>query len=85
MQTAAALEKVMRTLRPGARVVAAGLKWAPWWALAINAFVRAAALRSVTTLAGLEEPWQRLGTYMSEVSVEKLMGGGIYIASGVRG
>jgi len=54
MQTPAALDNVFRSLKPGARVVATGLKWARWWSPGVNLFVRIAAMRSTTTMAGLD-------------------------------
>ena len=47
-----AVRKVAQSLKPGARVVAAGLQWAPPWAWLTNTFVMAAALHSVTSLEG---------------------------------
>jgi len=36
MRTPRALENVKAHLKPGAKVLAAGIKWAPWWAVATN-------------------------------------------------
>jgi len=46
-----ALDHVLAHLRPGARIVATGLQWAPGWALPVNLFVWGAAWRSVSSLA----------------------------------
>jgi SAM-dependent methyltransferase len=81
----AALANVMAHLRPGARVVATGLQWAPWWAWPVNQFVQLAALHSVSSLAGLERPWRTLESLTTGLQVNSLWGGGIYIASGVVG
>ena len=50
-----AIARVMRHLKPGARVVASGLKWAaPWLMWPVNLLVLPAALRSVTSLDGMD-------------------------------
>ena len=78
-----AIRNVVRCLKPGAHVVAAGLRWAAPWAWATNCFVLAAALRSVTSLEGLGHPWSRLAEQIGEMAVSNTLMGGIYIASGV--
>jgi SAM-dependent methyltransferase len=78
-----AIAKVLRHLRPGARVVACGLQWAPFWAWPVNLLVLGAARHSVTSLAGLASPWSLLAQHLSGLQVEKLMAGGVFIASGV--
>ncbi len=84
MQIEAAVERMMAAVRPGGRVVATGLKWAPWWMPATNLFVRVAALRSVTTLAGLDHPWRNLAPHLTGMVVEAGYGGGTYLAYGTR-
>jgi ubiquinone/menaquinone biosynthesis C-methylase UbiE len=84
MQTPAALENALRVLKPGARVVATGLKWARWWSPGVNLFVRIAAMRSTTTMAGLEQPWRYLEPHLSGMVIEAAAGGGTYLAYGVR-
>jgi ubiquinone/menaquinone biosynthesis C-methylase UbiE len=84
MQTPAALENVFRSVRPGARVVATGLKWARWWSPGVNLFVRLAAMRSTTTMAGLDEPWRYLEPHLTGMVIEAAAGGGTYLAYGVR-
>ncbi len=80
LQNEAALANVLRPLKPGATVVACGLKWAPPWALPVNLFVWPAALRSVSSLAGLHQPWQRLAGLLGEPELRQMMGGGVYLA-----
>ena len=77
-----ALDNVVRHLEPGARVVAAGLKWAGLWALPVNLFVWGAARYSVSSLEGLQRPWDRLAARCGRLDVENLLLGGLYIASG---
>jgi demethylmenaquinone methyltransferase/2-methoxy-6-polyprenyl-1,4-benzoquinol methylase len=77
-----ALAHVMQHLKPGARVVATGLQWAPPWMWPTNGFVLMAALHSVTALEGLGKPWDKLAAYLDDVRVETALLGGIFIASG---
>jgi demethylmenaquinone methyltransferase/2-methoxy-6-polyprenyl-1,4-benzoquinol methylase len=82
LQQPDAVRNVMSALAPGARVVACGLKWAPAWLAATNLFVLPAALRSVTSLAGLQAPWMALKPHVPDLTVSPLLAGGAYIASG---
>jgi len=78
-----ALAHVLASLRPGARVVASGLQWAGVWAWPLNLLVLPAALRSVTSLEGLQRPWSHLATLVRIEHVESVMGGTVYVARGV--
>jgi ubiquinone/menaquinone biosynthesis C-methylase UbiE len=77
-----ALANLVRHLRPGACVVASGLKWAPPRAMAINLFVWPAAARSVTSFAGLHKPWAKLAALIGEPEVQTVLGGGVYLMRG---
>lgn len=79
----AALANVLSHLKPGAHVVASGLRWAPAWLWPSNAFVMAAALYSTTSLEGLREPWDKLARHLRHVEVRTTMLGAMFIASGV--
>jgi ubiquinone/menaquinone biosynthesis C-methylase UbiE len=79
----AALDHVLAHLKPGARVVATRLQWAPPWALPTNGFVMLAALHSVTSFEGLGHPWSKLARRLRDVEVQHALMGGIYIASGL--
>jgi SAM-dependent methyltransferase len=79
----AAVANIFDHLRPGARVVAAGLQWAPPWAWPTNGFVMLAALYSTTSLEGLGHPFSRLASRLVDLHVQHTALGGIYIASGV--
>lgn len=83
VRTPAALDNVFAHLKPGARVVATGLQWAPPWAMAVNAFVLGAALYSISSLEGLDRPWSGLQTRLHDFEVSDEWLGGVYIASGV--
>jgi len=79
-----AIANVVRHLKPGARVVASGLKWAtPRLMWPVNLVVLQAALRSVTSLDGLDEPWRLLEERLGPMEVETRLLGGTYIAYGV--
>jgi ubiquinone/menaquinone biosynthesis C-methylase UbiE len=80
-----AIANVLGHLKPGARVVASGLKWAaPWLMRPVNWLVLPAALRSVTSLDGMDRPWQLLEEQLGPMDVESRLLGGTYVASGVR-
>lgn len=78
-----AIAHVLKHLRPGARVVATGLKWAAPWAWPVNLAVLGAALYSVTAMQGLAEPWSGLAEQLGKLDVNTTWLGGVYIASGV--
>jgi SAM-dependent methyltransferase len=79
----AAIANILSHLKTGARVVAAGLQWAPPWMWPTNGFVLMAAIYSVTSLEGLGNPWDRLAAHLQDVEVRTAVMGGIYIANGV--
>jgi SAM-dependent methyltransferase len=84
LQRPEAIANVIHHLKPGARVVASGLKWAaPWLLRPVNLFVLPAALRSVTSLDGMDQPWRLLQDQLGHVNIESRLRGGAYIASGV--
>lgn len=80
-----AIANVLEHLKPGARVVASGLKWAaPWPLRPVNWLVLPAALRSVTSLDGMDRPWQLLQEQLGPMDIESRLLGGAYVASGIR-
>ena len=79
-----ALRNVLQHLRPGASVVASGLKWAPLWAGPLNLLVLPAALRSVSSLSGLHQPWQRLDRLIGPLQTRSLLAGTVYMVHGRR-
>jgi ubiquinone/menaquinone biosynthesis C-methylase UbiE len=82
LRSPAALDNVAAALAPGARVVASGLKWAPPWAWPVNAFVLGAALHSVSSLAGMAQPWSLLAERLDAIEVESTLAGAVFIAHG---
>jgi ubiquinone/menaquinone biosynthesis C-methylase UbiE len=87
LRSPAALENVVRHVRPGGRVVAGGPKWAPWWrpgSAALNLWTWQINRRYVTTFAGFDRPWSGLEELLAEVEVEEVLYGGGFIAAGTR-
>jgi demethylmenaquinone methyltransferase/2-methoxy-6-polyprenyl-1,4-benzoquinol methylase len=78
-----AVDKLLKHLRPGARVVATGLTWAPVWAWPVNLFVWGAALYSVSSLEGLDAPWSHLATRLTDFEVDTTLLGGVFVATGI--
>jgi ubiquinone/menaquinone biosynthesis C-methylase UbiE len=83
LRTPAAIANVIRHLKPGARIVASGLKWAEPWQMATNAMVLQAALRSVTSFEGLDEPWSHLANQVSSIDVEPMLRGSVFVATAI--
>lgn len=68
--------------RPGATVVALGPVSAPRWAVPVNLIVRAIAARYVTTFDGFDAPWSYFEDEIPELRVRRILGGGVYVATG---
>ena len=82
LRSPAALDNLLQTARSGARVVAAGGKWPPRWAVPVHAYVRFQAPRFVTTMEGFDRPWTLLAERVTGLQVEGRSLGAAYIASG---
>jgi len=80
----AALDRVLQHLKPGARIVACGLQWAAPWAVPVNLFVWGAAVRSVSSLRGLDEPWSLLAERVGGLEIDELLLGAVFLARGIR-
>ncbi len=85
LRTPAAVANVIRNLKPGARAVASGLKWARPLASPANLMVLQAALVSVTSLEGLTAPWSNLARWARIDDIEMRLGRGVFIASATVG
>ncbi len=85
LQSPEALRNVVASIRPGGRVVAASSKWAPRWAVPLNAYVGLKARRYVTTFESFDRPWQRLAALVPELEVRPVLGGMAYVAAGTIG
>lgn len=77
------LAHVLQHLKPGARVVASGLKWAGPWTWPLNWLVWPAALYSVSSLEGLRAPWDHLASQLDAVDLQTLWMDTVFIASGL--
>lgn len=82
LRDAASVQHVVRHLRPGATVVATGLKWAGLWTWPANWLVLGAALHSVSSLEGMRAPWSHLADALDGVEVETMWFDGIFLACG---
>lgn len=82
LQSPAALDHVLRHLRPGARVVATGLKWTAPGLAPMNLLVGLHMAQSVTHYAGLAAPWQPLQERGVPLEVDTLMMGTLFVARG---
>jgi ubiquinone/menaquinone biosynthesis C-methylase UbiE len=70
MRSPPALQNVMRSLKQGGRVVAAGTRWAPWWVWPVNIAVWYGARQYTTTFEGFSRPWSHLAPYLSGLQLE---------------
>ena len=82
LQSAAALDHVLAAVREGGGVAATGGKWAPPWAIAVNATVMATHAPFVRTFAGFSRPWALLSERVPGLEVDEVALGGGYRAWG---
>jgi SAM-dependent methyltransferase len=80
LQQPEAVARIGAALRPGARVVACGLKWAPRARWPLNGLVAIAARHSVTAWSGLDAPWGLLAERLGPCALESTLGGAAYLA-----
>lgn len=70
LQSPAALERLFAHARPGARVVAAGARFLPWWwGAPLNLWTAVRARRYLTTYHGLSRPWRFLKRFAPDFAV----------------
>ncbi len=84
MRSPLALQNVMRSVKQGGRVVAAGAKWAPWWVWPVNIGVWYGARQYTTTFEGFSRPWSHLDPYISGLQLESHLLGAMYVAWGTK-
>jgi SAM-dependent methyltransferase len=82
LQSPAALDHVLAHVRDGGGVAATGGKWAPAWAVALNAGVMALHAPFVRNFAGFGKPWALLAERVPELRVEEVAFGAGYMARG---
>ena len=69
-------------VRDGGTVAATGGKWAPPWAIALNAGILALHAPYVRDFAGFDRPWAKLAPRVDRLRVQEVAMGGGYLASG---
>ena len=84
MRTPAALDNVTTAVRPGGRVVTAGMKRPSLWLAPIALPARLIMRRYITTDEGLAKPWDLLADRLDDVTSESLLLGAIYVVAGRR-
>jgi SAM-dependent methyltransferase len=82
LQSGAALDNVVAHVRDGGTVAATGGKWAPPWAIALNAGILALHAPYVRDFAGFDRPWAQLEPRVQRMRVQEVAMGGGYLASG---
>ena len=82
LQSGDALDNVLSHVRDGAPVAATGGKWAPPWAIALNAGILALHAPYVRDFAGFDRPWAHLQPRVDRLRVQETAMGGGYLASG---
>ena len=82
LQSASAVDNVLTALRPGGGVAAGGGKWAPLWAVPLNAGVFALHAPYVGDFTGFARPWALLAERVPDLAVQEVAMGGGYLASG---
>jgi SAM-dependent methyltransferase len=82
LQSPAALDRVLANVRDGGGVAAAGGKWGPAWAVALNVGVLALHAPFVRDFAGFSRPWALLADRVPGLTVEEVAFGAGYMASG---
>src|SRR5690349_21199932 len=82
LQSDEALDNVLSHVRDGGTVAATGGKWAPPWAVALNAGILALHAPYVRDFAGFDRPWVHLAPRLKRMRVQEVAMGGGYLASG---
>src|SRR5262249_5635593 len=84
MRTPNAITNVVAHLKPGSRVVAIGIKWAPWWYIRANMRVWRLARAYTTTFEGLSAQWTHLTALLRDLNIESLNNNMVYLAVGTK-
>ncbi len=82
LQSSHALHNLFKHASKGARVAACGIKWAPWWNLALNLYIFQVAQQYHTVQKGLSEPWGQLRPFLSNLELRLWAFETIYVVSG---
>lgn len=84
MRSPADLDAMLAAVRPGGRVIAAGVRWADWWAPGMNSYLLFLAAQYTTTFEGLDRPWTLLEERVPGLAVDTVAFASAYLASGAR-
>lgn len=82
LQSPRALANIFAHVRPGARVVAAGVKHPSAWLYPLRLLRLWKARPYLTTFRGLDRPWAPLEPYLQGMEVQPVMFGTNYLARG---
>jgi ubiquinone/menaquinone biosynthesis C-methylase UbiE len=82
LQSRQALQNVLGRLKPGGWVAAVGGKWAPSWAVGLNALVATVHAPFVRDFKGFDRPWRLLAEYIPNLQVSAIEMGCGYLAIG---
>jgi demethylmenaquinone methyltransferase/2-methoxy-6-polyprenyl-1,4-benzoquinol methylase len=82
LQSPAALDNVFAFTRPGARVAAVGGKWAPPWAVGLNALTAGIHAPFIRDFTGFDRPWSRLTDHLGDLQIREIEMGCGFLASG---
>ena len=83
-RTPAAVDNLMRQLKPGARVVLAGVKFFPWWTGPLNLLAWLKNRPYNARAADLWRPWSLVAAHCDSFSWTSTQFGMGYIASGIK-
>jgi ubiquinone/menaquinone biosynthesis C-methylase UbiE len=82
MRSRRALDNIVRQTKTCGRIAVTGAKWAPRWAVPVNAYVWYLARQYVTTFEGFDRPWTLLNELVPGLEVRPILLGGAYVAWG---
>jgi ubiquinone/menaquinone biosynthesis C-methylase UbiE len=82
LQSPAALRNVLARVRPSGWVASVGGKWAPPWAIGLNAVVATTHAPFVRGFTGFDRPWAQLAEHVMHLRVQEIEMGCGYLAVG---
>ena len=82
LRSSAAIERIFRAAKPGARIAIAGFKLPTDWRRVFNPWHRYRAWGYLSTFEGVHAPWDRLLSYANDFQIhEEIFIGSGYIAT----
>src|SRR5439155_19181413 len=82
LRSQSALEHLLQLVKPGARLLVVGVKWAPWWALPVNLVIWRQTKSVTTSHEGFQRPWDILADLVPNLSVRSVNVGAEFISRG---